>query len=198
MAAHHADLALRLKPGNPFVLVHCAETAVYSEARIDDARSMLDPAVTRNPNDPHGVAMMGNVRRFAGDDARTSLALINQAIRLSPRDPRSYTCYHYGSWCHWKLEAVDAMEAASRYSVELYPANPHSWIALTCALGLRGKTAAAPEAAQNLKTLYPGFDANAFYHMARRFYGRRFPGEVSAEYRQLRSVLSQAGALGAP
>ncbi len=194
LARRHAEMALRLEPDNPFVLVHCAETAIYSAARIDDARAMLETAVNRNPNDAHGLAMLGNTRRFAGDDARTSLALIEQAMRVSPRDPRSYTWLHYGSWCHWKLGELAEMEAMSRRSVDLYPAYPHSWIALTCALGLQDKAAEAREAAQNLRRLHPKFGAANFYNMAERFYGHRFPGAVSAEYRQLRGVLAHAGA----
>ena len=193
LAARHAETALRLDPGNPFVLVHCAETAIYCEARIDAAHDMLDAAVSRNPNDAHGFALLGNTRRFAGDDARASLGLINQATRLSPRDPRSYAWMHYASWCHWKLGALEDMEAVSQHSIELYSAYPHSWIALTCALGLQGKAAEAQEAASNLKALYPNFSADNFYRTAERFYGGRFPGAVSAEYSQLRAVLTEAG-----
>jgi TolB-like protein/DNA-binding SARP family transcriptional activator len=192
LAGRHASTAMRLESDNPFVLVHCAETAIYTEGRIDDARSMLEMAVTRNPNDAHCLALLGNTRRFAGDDARTSLALIDQAMRLSPRDPRCYTWMHYGSWCHWKLGSLEAMEAASRRSVDLYPAYPHSWIALTCSLGLQDKTADAKEAGANLKALYPTFRADNFYSLAERFYGRRFPGAVSAEYKQLHAVLVRA------
>lgn len=191
-ALRHAEKALRLDAENPFVLVHCAETAVYAAARIDDAQAMLETAVKRNPNDAHGVALLGNVRRFAGDDARTSLALISQAMRLSPRDPRSYTWLHYGSWCHWKLDELLEMEAASRRSVRLFPGYPHSWIALTCALGLQHKTQEAKEAGRMLRHLHPRFNAQRFYQTAERFYGPRFPGEISEEYRRLCAVLTEA------
>ena len=193
LARRHAQTALRLEPDNPFVLVHCAETAIYSAARIDDARAMLEVAVNRNPNDAHCLAMLGNARRFAGDDARTSLALMEQAMRLSPRDPRSFVWLHFASWCHWKAGEFGEMEATSRRSVDLYPAYPHSWIALTCALGLQDKATEAKQAAKNLHRLHPKFGATNFYHTARRFYGHRFPGAVSAEYRQLRGVLVRAG-----
>jgi hypothetical protein len=136
--------------------------------------------------------MLGNVRRFAGDDARTSLVLIAQAMRLSPRDPRSYHWFHYGSWCHWKIGEFAEMETASRHSVELYSANPHSWIALTCSLGLQGKHAEACESARKLIKLHPQFKVDAFYEIAKQFYGARFPGAVAAEYRMLCTVLSKA------
>lgn len=192
LARQHSDKALRIEPENPFVLVHCAETAIYSSARIDDARAMLEAAVNRNPNDAHCLALLGNTRRFAGDDARTSLALIDQAIRLSPRDPRSFSWLHYGSWCHWKLGELEDMEDMSRRSVELYPGYPHSWIALTCALGLQNKDEAAREAGRTLRSLHPRFGAASFYQTAERFYGRRFPGRISAEYAELCAVLSRA------
>jgi len=58
---------------------------------------------------------------------------------------------------------------------------------------LQGKATEARQAAKNLQRLHPKFGATNFYDTARRFYGHRFPGAVSAEYRQLRGVLARAG-----
>ena len=195
LARQHADKALEMAPDNPFVLANCAETAIYSEGDLDKGVALLELAVTLNPNDPNGLALLGHARRIIGEDARNSLAVIEQAMRLSPRDPRSFSWLHYASWCHWKLDELREMETASRRSIELYPNYPHSWIALACALGLLDRVRDAREAGRVLRELQPRFRAAHFYDAARVFYGRRFTGEVVGEYRQLRTVLNRATAV---
>jgi TolB-like protein/DNA-binding SARP family transcriptional activator/cytochrome c-type biogenesis protein CcmH/NrfG len=192
MAREHADKALEMAPDNPFVLANCAETAIYSEGDLDKGVALLELAVTLNPNDPNGLALLGHARRLIGEDARNSLAVIEQAMRLSPRDPRSFAWLHYASWCYWKLDELKEMETASRRSIELYPNYPHSWIALACALGLLDRVRDAREAGRVLRELQPRFRAAHFYDAARVFYGRRFAGRVAVEYRQLRAVLNRA------
>ncbi len=118
--------------------------------------------------------------------------MIDQAIRISPRDPRSHRWLHYLGWCHWKLGDLERMEAASRSSIELYSDAPAQWLELTCALGLQGKREESRKAGAILKTLAPEMSANGFFETARRFYGKRFPGEVEAEYRTLCEKLADA------
>jgi hypothetical protein len=83
------------------------------------------------------------------------------------------------------------MEAAARSAIELYSDSPAQWIELTCALGLQGKMGAAKGAARVLHKLSPHFTADAFFEIARKFYGARF-GTVRQSYRQLHSVLQRA------
>ena len=192
LARKHADRALLLEPDNPFVLSHCIETGIYIVGDLDRARDMLERAVALNPNDSNGLALLGHTRRMLGDEPRTSLALIEQAARLSPRDPRSFVWHHYASWCHWKLHDLDAMERESRRSIELYSDYPNSWIGLVSALGLQGRTAEARESGRVLRTINPSFEAARFYEISRQVYGARFRGPTMAGYRQLRSVLGTA------
>jgi TolB-like protein/DNA-binding SARP family transcriptional activator len=192
LARQHAATALEIAPDNPFVLANCAETEIYSAGNLERGVALLERAVALNPNDPNGLALLGHARRFAGEDPHASLAVIDQAMRLSPRDPRTFSWLHYASWCHWKLNELKDMEAASRQSIELYPHYPHSWIALTCSLGLQRRTQEAREAGKVLRDLQPRFRASHFYDAARHFYGRHFTGQVAGEYRALRTVLSQA------
>ncbi|WP_431271150.1 tetratricopeptide repeat protein [Dankookia sp. P2] len=174
------------------MLAHCAETAIYSAADIDAALRMLEVAVERDPNDANGLATLAHVRRSAGEDPMGSLALIEGAARLSPRDPRSFLWHHYANWCHFRLGAYDGMEAACRRSIELYGRYPLSWIALTSALGLQDRLEEAREAAAVLRRMRPSFSPDGFYETARGFYGRRFDGQIDSEYRNLRSALRRA------
>ncbi|MBS0641454.1 MAG: hypothetical protein JSS43_16415 [Proteobacteria bacterium] len=192
LARRRADAALTADPENPFVLVHCAEAAIYCNADIDSALAMLETAASRDPNDANGQALLAHMRRTAGEAPQGSLQLIDNATRLSPRDPRTFLWHHYASWCHYRLGALEGMEAASRRSVELYGRYPLSWIGLTCALQLQERHEEAREAGTILRRMRPSFTAEGFFEIARNFYARRFPGQVEREYGALRDALAQA------
>jgi TolB-like protein/DNA-binding response OmpR family regulator/Tfp pilus assembly protein PilF len=191
-AREHVAAALALEPENPFVLVHCAETAIYSGHELERALAMLDIAVRHAPNDPHGLALLAHARRFVGFELETGPVLIKQAMRHSPRDPRTHVWYHYAGWCHWQLGNLDEMEASCRRSVELYGASALSWLALTCALGLQGRFDEARLTAAEVRRLIPGFTPALFFDTAQRFYGSRFTGKIVQDYRQLLRVLDKS------
>ncbi|MDO9711919.1 BTAD domain-containing putative transcriptional regulator [Paracraurococcus lichenis] len=181
--------ALALAPDNPFVLSACSEAALYSTGDIDRAAALLEGALRRDPNDANALALLGNVRRMAGDDPHAALTLIDQAMRLSPRDPRSAFWLLHAAWCHWKMGEYEAMEEAARQALALHRANAWAWVCLTCSLGLQGRQAEAREAALEVLALMPGFSTGRFYWTARFFYGRRFAGPVREGYRGLHRVL---------
>jgi tetratricopeptide (TPR) repeat protein len=192
LALQYAALARKTDPKNSFVLINCADAAIYCAGNIDLALELLNEAVERSPHDPQGLAMLANANRVAGADPAVSLRMIGQAIRISPRDPRSHRWFHYAGWCHWKLGEFGKMEAAARNAIELYSDAPAQWIELTCALGLQGKTAEAKAAATALMKLSPAFTPDRFFEIARQFYGTRFAGAVKADYRSLCSTLQRA------
>ncbi len=153
---------------------------------------LLSEAVEQNPYDPQGLVLLANANRVVGADPADSLRAIGQAMRISPRDPRSHRWFHYAGWCHWKLGELEKMEAAARNAIELYSDAPAQWIELTCALGLQGRAAEAKEAAKVLIKLSPIFTPDRFFEIARQFYGARFAGPVQADYRALCSTLQRA------
>jgi TolB-like protein/DNA-binding SARP family transcriptional activator len=192
LALEYAALARKTDPKNSFVLVNCADAAIYSAGNIDLALELLNEAVERSPYDPQGLALLANANRVAGADPADSLRMIGRAIRISPRDPRSHRWFHYAGWCHWKLGELEKMEAAARNAIELYSDAPAQWVELTCALGLQGKTTEARAAAKVLRKLSPAFTPEKFFEIAQQFYGRRFAGPVKADYRALCSTLQRA------
>jgi len=192
LAVEYAALARKTDPRNSFVLVNCADAAIYSEGNIDLGLELLNEAVERNPYDPQGLALLANANRVAGADPAESLRMIGRAIRISPRDPRSHRWFHYAGWCHWKLGELEKMEAAARSAIELYSDAPAQWVELTCALGLQGRGAEAKAAAKVLMKLSPAFTPDRFFEIARQFYGKRFAGPVKADYRALCSTLQRA------
>ncbi|TPG59673.1 hypothetical protein EAH89_05400 [Roseomonas nepalensis] len=192
LALQHADAALAADPENPFVLSHCAEVALYARASTEEARALIERAAQRNPNDANSLALLAHIRRQAQEDPRACLGLIADALRLSPRDPRSFAWHHYASWCHFRQEDLGAMEAACRRSIGLYGRYPMNWIALTSSLSLQEREAEAREAAAVLRRLQPGFRADGFFEAARATYGARFEGPVRQEYEALRGALTRA------
>lgn len=192
LALEYAALARKTDPKNSFVLVNCADAAIYSAGNIDLALELLNDAVERSPHDPQGLALLANANRVAGADPADSLRMIARAIRISPRDPRSHRWFHYAGWCHWKLGELEKMEAAARNAIELYSDAPAQWVELTCALGLQRKNAEAKAAAKVLRKLAPTFTPDKFFDIAQQFYGNRFAGAVKADYRSLCSTLQRA------
>jgi TolB-like protein/DNA-binding response OmpR family regulator/tetratricopeptide (TPR) repeat protein len=191
-AREHSATALALDSENPFVLIHCAETAIYSGQELESARAMLDIAVRLAPNDPHGLALLAHARRFASFELETGPVLIKQAMRHSPRDARTYVWHHYAGWCHWQLGDLAAMEASCRRSVGLYSEAALSWLALTCALGLQGRIGEARQTAAQVTRLIRGFTPALFFETAQRFYGSRFHGKIEEDYLALRRVLESS------
>lgn len=191
-ARRHMEHALRLEPDNSFVLSACAETALYGLGDLDRSQALLEAALRRDPNDANALAMLGHVRRQAGESPEAALVLIAQAMRLSPRDPRSASWYCSEAWCHWKLGAYDRMEQAARRSLEIYRLFGWGWVVLTCALGLQERWPEARAAGNVVRELMPRFSPFGFYVLARLLYRNRFISETREGYRRLREVLEQA------
>ena len=140
-------------------------------------------------NDAHALALLGHVRRMAGDDPCASLALIEHAQRLSPRDPRTFLWLIYGASCRWKLGEYEEMEAMSRRSLSLCPNIGWSWASLAGALALQDRRVEAAEALASTRALMPSFTLSRFHWGARMVYGRRFRGDVERDYRDFRDAL---------
>ena len=114
-------------------------------------------------------------------------------LTLTPRRPRSrsWRCRAQRLGRSRKLNAGPS-ERASSDNNAAYSDAPAQWIELTRALRLQGRNAEAKAAAKVLRKLSPAFTRDAFYEIAKRFYGKRFVGPVKADYRTLCSTLQRA------
>jgi tetratricopeptide (TPR) repeat protein len=189
--------ALRRDSENATVLTMCSEVALICASDIDQALALSEAAVRHDANDAQALALLGHIRRMAGDDPRASLALIEHAQRLSPRDPRTFLWLLYGVWCHWKLGEYTEMEAMARRSIGLYANIPWNWLGLAGALALQNKHAEAAEALTSTRALMPTYTPSRFHWGARYVYGRRFRDHVKDDYRRLRDALNASLAKGA-
>jgi TolB-like protein/DNA-binding SARP family transcriptional activator len=182
--------ALRRDSESATVLTMCSEVALICASDIDHALALSEAAVRHDPNDAHALALLGHIRRMAGDDPRGSLALIEHAQRLSPRDPRTFLWLLYGVWCHWKLGEYTTMEAMARRSLGLYSNIPWNWLSLAGALALQNRHAEATEALTSVRALMPSYTPSRFHWGAQYVYGRRFRDDVKEDYRRLRDALN--------
>jgi len=191
-ARKHLEQALQDGPDNSSVQINCADATLYSAGDIDRSLALLEAATHEIGADPHGLALLANVKRCAGDDPAESLELISKAVRRSPRDPRTHRWSHYAAWSHWKTGDLKQMEQAAKNAISLYSDASQQWIALVCALGLQSRESEAKEAGRILHQLRPTFSAADFFRTAKVFYGRRFEGRVVDDYTHLCAVLEQS------
>jgi TolB-like protein/DNA-binding SARP family transcriptional activator len=188
-ARRHLREALKVGVGGS-ALAMCSETALIGAHDIDHALALAEAAVCDEPDDAHALALLGHIRRMAGEDPRASIALVERAQRLSPRDPRTFLWLLYGLGCHWKLGEMSEMEALARRSIALYAAIPWNWMGLAQALALQGRLDEAREAIEPVRAMMPGYTPSRFHWGARYVYGSRFRGEVEHDYRVLRDALN--------
>ena len=172
------------------VLAMCSEVALLCASDIDQALALSEAAVRCDPHDAQALALLGHIRRMAGDDPRGSLSLIEHAQRLSPRDPRTFLWLLYGVGCYWKLREYNSMEATARRSVGLYSNIPWNWLGLAGALALQDKHAEAAEALTSVRALMPTYTPSRFHWGAQYVYGRRFRDDVKNDYRRFRDALN--------
>jgi TolB-like protein/DNA-binding SARP family transcriptional activator len=188
-ARRHLRQALKDGVVGP-ALVMCAETALIGAHDIDHALALAEAAVSDEPDDANALALLGHVRRMAGEDPRASIALVERAQRLSPRDPRTFLWLLYALGCHWKLGEMSEMEALARRSIALYANIPWNWMGLAQALALQGRLDEAREAIEPVRAMMPGYTPSRFHWGARYVYGSRFRGDVERDYRVLRDALN--------
>ncbi len=189
-ARWHLREALKLDIGAGSALAMCSETALIGAHDIDQALALAEAAVRGEPDDPHALALLGHIRRMAGEDPRASIALIERALRLSPRDPRTFLWLLYAVWRRWKLGETAEMEALARRSIGLYPNTPWNWLGLAAALALQGRLDEAHDAIEPVRTMMPNYTPSRFHWGARYVYGSRFKDHVERDYRALRDALN--------
>jgi len=188
-ARRHLRAALAAAPEDAATLAMCAETALIGAHDIDLALGLAEAAVAHEPDDAQALAILGHIRRMAGEDPRGCLVLIERAQRLSPRDPRTFLWLIYAVWCHWKLGETEAMESLARRSISLYANIPWNWLGLAAALALQGRREDAREAMIPLRAMMPSYTPSRFHWGARYVYGSRFRDHVERDYRALRDAL---------
>ena len=78
--------ALKLSPGQPYVLNYLAYTWALHGQNLPQAKTMLTQAVSLDPNDGAVIDSLGYVEMRMGD-TKHALTLLTHAVQLDPDDP---------------------------------------------------------------------------------------------------------------
>jgi TolB-like protein/Flp pilus assembly protein TadD len=114
--AERARRASRLAPGDATVMAHCGVMLVHFIGDYDVGMAMVRAAAETNPNDME-VAFQAGIAHLHCGTIGDALACFHRAIRLSPRDSRSYFSLtgiahaqmvlgHYGESLAWATRSL--------------------------------------------------------------------------------------------
>lgn len=86
LAEPDMQAALKLSPGQPYVLNYLAYTWALHGQNLPQAKTMLTQAVSLDPNDGAVIDSLGYVEMRMGD-TKHALTLLTHAVQLDPDDP---------------------------------------------------------------------------------------------------------------
>ena len=136
------------------LLGHIAKANLLrAQHRYDDAIPEYEAVIARDRNLPGAYANLGQCKLFRGSVDEV-IPLVEQAIRLSPRDPGLGYWYTIIGQAYLMQSHTDEAIAALEKGRTANPAHPGPHIVLAAAYGLKGETArAAAELAEARKRL---------------------------------------------
>ena len=123
--------------------------------RSEQAVAHLSTSVEQNPSFALGYAGLGYALACGGDPER-GLQALEQAERLSPRDP--FLAFYAPTVRYMALFALERYEeaiAVCRATSELHPNHAGAWRLMTVSLGLLGRIEEARQALAHTLTLQP-------------------------------------------
>jgi adenylate cyclase len=143
--------ALAISPSDP--IAHAAKGLLFRfERRCAEAIPEYEIVLAANRNSPGILVDLSMCKYLTGGSDQESIALIEQAIRLSPRDPGMWWWYSWTGFVHLLQSRVDQAIAWLEKGRSADPrAHPPRWF-LAAAYGLKGELELArAELAQALK-----------------------------------------------
>jgi len=154
-ARSNAMKAVRLDGKDPIARLSLGR-ALSLSGEVEEGIEQLRIATSLDPSFAQAFFALGQALTFC-DRYQEAIEAIDQAIRLSPRDPHLWTFYHVRAIANYigeKLADAEADEHASlrQPNVTFYP-----YTVLTAILGKQGKVPEGKEALGKLRALRPGF-----------------------------------------
>ncbi len=153
-----------IAPDDPYSL--CAQGLVFLlTGDIERAIAKMRDAVERNPSYARGLSFLGQLVAMQGDPDE-GIRLIEEAIRLSPRDPMLFSMVGSIGTSHFVSGRLEQAYERLHRSVELRDSEPFVWAVLVATTGLLGRHEEAQLALAELRRVSPGFSLAAFARVA--------------------------------
>ena len=138
-----AAQALSASPRSP--LAHLAKGQVLrAQNRFEEAIPEYETVLAFNRNSPHEIAALGWCKLCTGA-IEEAILLLEQAIRLSPRDPLIYAFYMRIGQAHLLQSRTDEAIPWLEKARNAHPEHSHPHAHLACAYALKGDTERAAE-----------------------------------------------------
>jgi adenylate cyclase len=166
-----------------FALARCAHVLTYLGHEYDRGASMVEQAVTLNPNLAIAWYSRGWVSMMCGDGER-AVESFERMLRLSPLDPIRVYAWNGSAFALFQLRRYEEGFAAAMKSIQ-FASNAHTLVALIVNCVGAGRTAEAQEAAAQLKKLQQDFRISHTHEA--------FPVRSAAERDRIASALREAG-----
>ncbi len=183
-ARDHLRRALDTAPDHALALAMDGHVQMYIDRNLDGADARYVAALEANPNESLAWLFRSSVHSHRAE-GQAALACVERAARLSPLDPLDH---YFNGFTAWACIAAGDYARAERHALRAMRSNcTHrpTYLTLTQAQALLGKTEEARETAQQLCSLIPDFTATRYL--------ASFPGGESPFARMLAHTLRDVG-----
>jgi adenylate cyclase len=178
-----AHLGSKVGSDDAFALARSGHVLTYLGHEYDRGASMVEQAVTLNPNLAVAWYSRGWVSLMCGE-AQHAVDSFDRMIRLSPLDPLRIGAWNGSSFALFQLGRYDEGCASAMKSIQ-FATNAHTLGAFIMNAVRGGRAAEAREAVAQLLKLQPDFRAS---HVQ-----EAFPVRLSGERDRIASALREAG-----
>jgi TolB-like protein len=138
-------------------LCHCVLGRAYClQQNYEEAIAALETTIELNPSFAQGFFALAFTLTWCGRE-KEAIALIKQAIELSPRDPHIWTFHHTRACAHFALAEMDNAARFARKATRHPNATYWTFATLAATLGLRGEQAEAEAVLPALLAAKPGY-----------------------------------------
>jgi tetratricopeptide (TPR) repeat protein len=129
---------------------------LFSHQRFEAAIEALRAEIQSNPQDPFAYSQLASTYIFIGDPA-PAIPLLEQALRLSPRDPMLSTHLRTLAHAHLQLGQHAPGLIAAQRSVAAPNPPRLAHLTLACAYGLSGREVEARAAMDEFRRRMPSY-----------------------------------------
>jgi adenylate cyclase len=168
-AAYHCGKALDLDPENPTVLFGAAFHSMHS-GNPEAGVALAERSCAINPNDAFAQALRGLSLGLVGR-GEEGLDAVDLALRLSPRDPRTYLLLYMKGGIYLGLGRYPEAERTHRLSIDLNNGFIWAWVFYATELAMQEKMAEATAALTELKKVAPDMRFEDWANTFKTFHG---------------------------